>query len=165
MTAILVPTAGATWRRAKKTQGIKAKPIVTLLVDRSVMNKFMIDTLEGREPISSDNIFCVGGAGDPWQQSSKALLKKYDVKSIDEDGWMVCEPKPENEVEFFEFTAADTTSEYVLQGLWGEVIDGEPNRQRLKVGDSVCRQTYDHNDQWVVRRTLFKNTYSELGAA
>jgi hypothetical protein len=168
--ATILSTTGAVWRRAKKTQGIRAKPIVTLVVDRSVMSKFLIDTLEGREPISTDNMFCIGAAGDAWQQSSKALLKKYDVKAVDSEGWMVCEPRPENEVEFFEFDEnkhrkmSVTPGTWVIQGLWGETIDGVEKLQRIKDGDFVCRQPHEHGDQWVVHRVLFRNTYSELGA-
>ena len=155
----ILSTEGVIWRRGKKTQGIRAKPLINLLVDRTVVNKFLVDTLEGCEPIDSGNIFCIGGAGDAWQQTSKALLKKYDVKAIDEDGWMVCEPKPENEVEFFEVTEE---SGYI-QGLWGATVDGQENLQAFIKGDFVCRQPHEHSDQWVVRRTLFLNTYTELG--
>lgn len=157
----ILSTKNATWRRGKKTQGIKAKALINLLTDRSVCSKFLIDTLEGRESIDPSNVFCIGGAGDPWQQTSKALLKKYDVKAIDSDGWMICEPKPENEVEFFEI--ADAADALYIQGLWGENIpDVGVNLQRFTVGDFVCRQLHDHQDQWVVRRTLFLNTYTEL---
>lgn len=162
---MILSTENAVWRRGKKTQGIKAKALINLMVDRSVVNKFLIDTLEGREPIDSANIFCIGGAGDAWQQTSKALLKKYDVKAIDEDGWMICEPKPENEVQFFEITADMVGDAQFIQGLWGETVEGVgKNLQRFKVGDFVCRQPHEHSDQWIVDRTLFLNTYTELGA-
>lgn len=39
------------WRVASKTQPLKAKPLITLLVDRQVASKFLLDTLEGREPL------------------------------------------------------------------------------------------------------------------
>jgi hypothetical protein len=158
------------WRRGKKTKGLKAKALINLLVDRSIVNKFLIDTLEGREPIDSANIFCIGEAGDAWQQTSKALLKKYDVKAIDNDGWMVCEPKPENEVEFIELNNAVLDSAacgiqghgYIV-GQWGATVDGVENLQAFVLGDFMCRQPHDHSDRWIVRRTLFLNTYSELG--
>lgn len=153
-----IDTQGAAWRRAKKTKGIRAKPMVTLLVDRTVVNKFLLDTLEGREPLGADAVFCIGDAGDAWQQSAKALLKKYDVKGIDADGWMLCEPKPENEVEFF---IAETDG--LIKGQWGETIDGVEGLQHLVTGDAVVRQPHDHTDQWVVRRSLFNGTYSVLG--
>ena len=34
--------------------------------------------------------------------------------------------------------------------------------QSFKIGDYVCRQTYDHNDQWIVREALFDATYEIL---
>ena len=88
------------WKRAKKTKGLKAKAMVNLLVDRTVVNSFLLDTLEGREPIGPSSMFCIGAAGDAWQQTPKALLKKYDVIDIDNDGLMHCTPKPDNEVQF-----------------------------------------------------------------
>jgi hypothetical protein len=163
----VLETNTAVWRRAKKTKGLKAKPLITLIVDKAVVNKFLIDTLEGREPIDSANMFCIGETGDAWQQTAKALLKKYDIISIDADGWMNCMPKPENEVEFFEVTDATALMAadggYIV-GLWGATIDGVPNLQAFVKGDFVCRQPHQHEDQWVVRRTLFQNSYTELGA-
>jgi len=168
--ATILSTDGAAWLRGKKTKGLKAKPLITLLVDRCVVNKFLIDTLEGEEPIDVANIFCIGESGDAWQQTSKALLKKYDITAIDEDGWMICLPKPENEVEFFEFREADhakmsvTPGTWVIQGIWGKTIDGVEKLQQLADGDFVCRQPHDYADQWVVKRRLFVNSYTELGA-
>ena len=163
-------TSALIWRRGKKTKGLKAKALINLLVDRSIVNKFLIDTLEGKEPIDSANIFCIGEAGDAWQQTSKALLKKYDVKAIDDDGWMVCEPKPENEVGFVELTNATldlagwgNPGHGYVQGKWGATIDGVENLQAFVLGDFLCHQLDDHTDQWIVRRTLFLNTYTELG--
>lgn len=156
---MILNTDNAVWRRGKKTKGLKAKPLITLIVDRAVVNKFLIDTLEGREPIDSANMFCIGETGDAWQQTAKALLKKYDITGIDADGWMACMPKPENEAEFFE-----ATTEGHIVGLWGATIDGVANLQAFKVGDFICRQPHQHEDQWVVQRKLFLNTYTELGA-
>ena len=151
-----IDTSTATWARAKKTASIKAKPLSSVIVDAVAAKVLLIDTLEGREPANVANMLCMGAAGDPWQQSVKALFKKYDVVGI-EDGWLLCNPKPENEVEFY-FSESDG----VIQGLWGETIDGRDNMQRVSKGDAIARQTYDHNDQWVVRRKLFDNTYSVL---
>lgn len=154
----VIDTSVATWLRAKKTADIRAKALINLIVERSVMNKFLIDTLEGKEPIDSANIMCIGAAGDAWQQTSKALLKKYDVVSIDEDGWMVCRPRPENEVQFY-----IATEDGYIQGQWGETVDGRANLQWVNAGDAIARQSDDHADQWCVRAVLFKNTYSILG--
>src|ERR1035437_1954926 len=139
------------WGKATKTKGIKAKALINLIVDRSVANKFLVDTLEGREPIDSANIFCIGEAGDAWQQTSKALLKKYDVRAIDADGWMICEPKPSNEVEFIELSGEFLSNHFrrlhgdgYIVGLWGETIDGIEGLQRFEQGDFPCRDPSNH---------------------
>lgn len=156
----IISTTDATWRRGKKTKNIKAKPVITLIVDRNVVNKFLVNTLEANEPVDAANIFCIGSeVGEPWQQSSKALLKKYTVVGIDVDGWMDCQPLPENEVEFF-ISAEDGH----IVGLWGQTIGEMKNLQKVRNGDTIARQTYDHNDQWVVNKVLWEGTYSELPA-
>lgn len=147
------------WLRAKKTKGLRAKAMVNLIVDQTVVNKFLIDTLEAREPIGPNTIFCIGEAGDAWQQNPQAMLKKYDIKDIDEDGWMVCHPKPDNEVQFYENL---DTGQYIT-GRWGETINDIPNQQWAKPGDYVLRNPDDITDMWVVQRKLFNNTYSVLG--
>lgn len=146
------------WRRAKKTKGLRAKAMVNLLVDRSVMAKFLVDTLEAKEPIGENAMFCIGEAGDAWQQAPKALLKKYDITDVDNDGWMVCVPKPDNEVQFYE-----APMDCLITGKWGETIGGVANQQRCKTGDFILRNPEDTEDQWVVQRKLFLNTYSVLG--
>ncbi len=146
------------WRRAKKTKGLRAKPMINLMVDRSVVNKFLLDTLEGKEPLGENAMFCIGEAGDAWQQAPKALLKKYDIVDVDNDGWMVCTPKPDNEVQFYESDA----NQYIT-GHWGETVDGLTCQQWCKVGDFVLRNPEDPSDQWVVQRKLFLNTYMVLG--
>ena len=81
------------WDIAEKTRPIKAKPAVSLMVDRSVTNKFLIGTLEGREPLGNGSVICLGESNDIWQQMPDNLLEKYNVTGIDEDGWMICNPK------------------------------------------------------------------------
>ena len=146
------------WKRAKKTKGLKAKAMVNLLVDRTVVNSFLLDTLEGREPIGPSSMFCIGAAGDAWQQTPKALLKKYDVIDIDNDGLMHCTPKPDNEVQFQE-----CTQDQYVTGHWGETVEGTPNQQWCKTGDFILRNPDDITDVWVVQRKLFINTYEVLG--
>lgn len=64
------------YKVAKKTKGLRAKPMVTLLVDRTVMVKFLVDTLEAKEPVHADAMFCIGESNDAWQQSAKKLAEK-----------------------------------------------------------------------------------------
>ncbi len=81
---------------------------------------------------------------------------------------VISDPRPENYVEFFEFKEADerkmsvTPGSWVIQGQWGETIDGVQGLERLVDGDFICRQPNQHTDQWVVRRKLFLDTYTEL---
>lgn len=151
-----------TWNVAKKTKPVRAKPIVNLLVDRTVLNKFLVDTLEAREPISESNVICIGESGDAWQQEPKKLLKKYQVTAIDKDGWMVCEPYPDNSVECFQWTSHINThsGEHYLKAMWGENFESYGPCQRFAEGDWILRNREDHNDVWVVRKKLFDNSYN-----
>lgn len=169
----LLDTSAALWRIAKKTRPLRAKPMVTLLVDRSIMAKFLVDTLEAKEPVSPDAMFCIGESNDAWQQTAKKLLDKYTVTDIDADGWMVCVPKPENSVQFFEVTQAhlDAAAQALgpsegayIVGAWGQTIDGIANLQACSVGDFIARNRTDLVDQWVVRRKIWLNSYVELAA-
>ena len=64
------------WSVAKKTKNIKAKPLISIMVDRSVLSKFLVDTLEGRESLGDGSIICLGESNDIWQQMPKKLLQK-----------------------------------------------------------------------------------------
>ena len=163
-------TAITDWRVARKTRPIKAKPLISLMVDRTVASKFLVDTLEGHEPLGDGSIICVGEAGDAWQQTPKKLLQKYSVVSIDKDGWMDCQPLPDNAVDAIEVSEAvfKTFSNvgpspmnygFSIIGQWGATVDGVKNVQQGTVGDFICRNQTDHSDVWIVRRRLFLNTY------
>ena len=155
------------WRIASKTRPIKAKPLINLLVDRTVASKFLVDTLEGKEPLGDGVVICVGEGGDAWQQMPKKLLGKYSVVAIDNDGWMVCNPLPDNAVNCFEVidlaTDAGTGSTqplpFTIVGQWGATVNGEKNVQTGVVGDFICQNRTDPTDVWRVARKLFLNTY------
>ena len=153
----LLDTNTLAFKVAKKTKGLRAKPMVTLLVDRTVMSKFLVDTLEAKEPVHADAMFCIGESNDAWQQSAKKLLSKYTVDAIDPEGWMVCNPKQESSVEF-----AQVLFEGFLQGNWGETFGEYKNIQRYKLGDFVVRNREDHTDTWVVDQKIFINSYTEI---
>jgi len=156
----LLNTQSLTYKVGRKTKGLRAKPIVTLLVDRTVMAKFLVDTLEAKEPVHADAMFCIGESNDAWQQSAKKLLAKYTVEAIDSDGWMICYPKKENSVEFSQLP--DTTYGGYIQGNWGETVEDMPNLQRYKPGDFVVRNREDHTDTWIVDKKIFLNSYTEI---
>jgi hypothetical protein len=165
------------WKVATKTKSIKAKPLINLLVDRSVTSKFLVDTLEGKEPLGDGSVICIGESMDCWQQMPKKLLQKYNVVAIDNDGWMICEPRPDNAVNCFEVTNQilnDDVSyavkppdnemykawEFFIIGLWGETTPFGKNTQWGMIGDFICQNPSDPTDVWVVRKKIFNNTYS-----
>lgn len=158
------------WKVAKKTKGLRAKPMVNLIVDKGVFAKFLIDTLEAKEPVSADTMFCIGETHDAWQQTPKKLLQKYTVEDIDSDGWMVCKPKPDNSVEFIEvnqdfidcYPSYDVNDKKYIRGQWGETIENECNLQEFTEGDFIVRNRTDHSDIWVVRRKIWLNSYTEI---
>jgi len=167
---ILDPNTLRSWRVARKTKSLRAKPMVTLIVDRSVFAKFLVDTLEAKEPVSADTVFCIGEMNDAWQQTAKKLLSKYTVEAIDADGWMVCVPKPDNSVEFFEVQSrpgvdVENGAPYgYIIGQWGETINNRKNLQRFDGGDFIVRNREDHSDVWVVRRKIWLNSYTEISS-
>lgn len=161
------------WKLASKTKSIKAKPLVSILVDKSVTSKFLIDTLEGKEPLGDGVLICIGDAGDAWQQMPSNMLKKYIVVEVDKDGWMVCEPKLGNAMDVCEITndflELHWTGKrqdqlfgihYVGPTQWGEEKEGENGYvQYCKEGDFILRDRENKNDFYVVDRKIFLNTY------
>lgn len=160
------------WGVGKKTKGLRAKPLISIMVDKSVTSKFLVDTLEGNEPLGDGAIICVGEANDIWQQMPTRLLQKYDVVDVDNEGWMVCEPKPDASVDCVEITEDIVGIENVLDtelyivGTWGETktINGKEvkNTQRCELGDFICRNRTDKSDVWIVNRKIFDNTYNKI---
>ena len=167
------------WLLATKTRPIKAKPLINLLVDRTIVSKFLVNTLEGREPLGDGVVICVGEAGDAWQQMPNKLLSKYDVTGIDKDGWMVCIPKLDNSVNVKEITDLFLSSKsealkdypddrmynlgrFAISGHWGD--NAYPtlgkNIQWGDMGDFICQSRTDSTDVWIVKRKLFLNTYN-----
>lgn len=163
------------WKIASKTKSIKAKPLVCLMADKSVLSKFLVDTLEGKEPLGEGSIICLGEAGDIWQQHPSKLLKKYTVVGFDDAGWMLCDPKPDNEVECVEigFGIQDTKDgadiwitdkeQFFIIAQWGEerqLLDEIIQIQKCDIGDYICRDINDKSDVWIVKRKFFENTYN-----
>lgn len=147
------------WTTARKVQSVRAKPLINVMVDRSVMNKFLLDTLEGNEVLGDGSVVCIGAAGDAWQQMPAKLLAKYNVTSIDNDGWMVCDPKPDNLINVCEITGnLVSEDEFYILGHFGEQYrDGL--RQYGSIGDFVGQNRDDASDVWIIRRKIFLNTY------
>lgn len=155
------PTLVSEWKTATKTKPIVAKHVSAGLSDSLFLEKMLVNTLEGREPITATNVICVGEAGDVWQQTPAKLFAKYFITGMRPDGWLICEPKPDNEVDCFEVPDfSPTQKNFEVIGLWGETAeDGTKNVQRGVVGDFVCRSKTDRSDVWIVRRSFFNSTY------
>jgi len=147
------------WTRVQKTLEIKAK-------HRACFSS--IPASFASEDLSDDAMICLGDTGEYWQQPAFMVLLTYVIVGIDNDGWLLCRPRPEKEVQAFELTkdmiGMDSRgSSYVfIQCLKGESIMGIVNLQRAQIGDFICRQVQDHTDQWVVQRKIFLNTYRML---
>lgn len=155
------PASIVDWKIATKTKSLRAKALINLLVDRSILNKFLVDTLEGREILGDGNVICIGESNDAWQQTPKKLLQKYDVRSIDADGWMMCEPRPDNAVFCVEVTKemTDADGNFYIIGHWGDASPEGPVQKGV-AGDFICRNQTDLTDQWIVRKKIFVNSYS-----
>ena len=163
---LILSTDGVTWATARKTGQMLAKHSSAVLDARlRAIGSTSLQTLEGPQTIVADSMICLAEpSGEVWQQTSTALLRKYDITHVTADGWLVCRPKPEGAVEYFEITAELAGNAKYLQGQWGSVIDGVgTNLQTFKIGDRVCRQPHDHTDQWVVAQSAFLRDYTYPG--
>lgn len=114
-------------------------------------------TIEGNEKVERNAIMCIGEANDAWQQNGENLIKKYNIVGFTDDGWMICEPKPDNEVEFIQLD-----EEFFIEAQWGEEKPGFKNPvQYGKLGSYVLRNIEDNSDVWVVEKKVFENTYEK----
>ncbi len=152
------------WGIATKTKPIRAKHLSALLVDNSVTSKFLIETLEGKETLKKDSIICLGEAGDIWQQAGNKFLSKYSVSQFVDDGWMVCTPKDGNESLVYKVTSlpAQNSLGFSIRGQYGEerVMGGvKVTLQYGLLGDYIVGSQTDSTDRWIVRCSLFDQTY------
>lgn len=145
------------WKRAKKVKGLRAKHMSAVIVDAEVIPMFYLETLEGTGAVKNI-MLCLGISGEPWQQQSTDLLKKYTLTKIDSEGWLYFEPKPENEV-----LAVQLEEPGYIKGLWGETIDGQENLQQFSSGDYLVTREDNRADQWIVRKAIFERTYDGRG--
>ena len=154
------PSELSGWGRASKTKNILARPMSTLVIDSSITAKLVLETLEGKQKLNDKSMVCKGVASDFWQQTKDKLLSKYDVIDITDDSWMVCKPKPDNEVESIQIISDMINGErdFEIIGLWG-IETPEGFIQNGEVGDYICRNLTDGNDVWIVKNFIFRNSY------
>ena len=159
----LICPDGLSFLTAKNTKPLKAKHIQHLFTDPSVVTKFLLATLEGQQALKTDSIVCVGNDDDAWQQTSKNLFKKYNITGMDENGWLICEPKPENEVWAAQFEFAGplgAIERFQIIGLWGDKVSDGTYRQCGYAGDYILKSKTDPKDVWIVAKKVFENTYT-----
>lgn len=160
-------------KMASKTKGIFAHPVVTLFNDVYITSKLSLITQEGPQPIKDGSILCTGlSKTDPWQQSAKKLLDKYTVTDITPDGWMYCEPKPDNTIKCFQVTQESLPQNeedfedhtvFQIYAQWGDKVEPTPGEVKYiqlgEVGDYVCQSVSDPTDTWIVKQSFFNATY------
>jgi len=161
---IIIKPSELTFSIFSKTKSLIARPLGTLLIDSSILTKFLLSTLEGDQGLGKeDTIVCVGQSDDVWQQPKNKFLQKYDVTDFTTDGWMVATPKPENKVNSVEVTEDMTQNgEFAIIGQWGQKGYKEGPIQFGNTGDFICQNQTDLTDVWIVKRGLFNSSYEEV---
>jgi hypothetical protein len=165
---VLLDTGAITgWRKARKTKGVRAKPLQSILTDPLVLPKLFLETLEGRQGLKAGSVCCVGSRGEAWQQTPKKLLQQYEVVDLTEDGWLVCEPRPDAGRDAYEVPTEVCGPDglFSIVAPWGEqaLVDGRPvYLQHGRAGDVVCRNPTDRQDVWVVQARVFAATQEFL---
>lgn len=167
----LIETSQLKWRRVKKAKPIKAKPISTILSDQSVLSKIVLATLEGHEAVKANSYVCWGVDNDLWQQKGAPLHAKYTPVSVDEDGWIHFEPKPDVEVNFAQVGQELALGPYngfsIINPSWGDerVLDGKQVYLQYGIvndwiGMGLNKDGSDNPaDIYRVARKFFNNTY------
>jgi len=61
---------------AKKTKPMRAIHMSRVFADPIFAKMFLVNAIEGAEPIDSDAILCIGEAGDVWQQKYSKMQSK-----------------------------------------------------------------------------------------
>lgn len=152
----------APWRSAVKTKPIKAKLLKSIITEpNDFMKSFLLETLEGIQALRADvpgTMVCFGQDFDAWQQTKAKLFGKYTVVDITDDGWLVCNPKPDVAVNCF----VVEEKEFAIKAQWGVQQPDGTFLQFGKAGDVVCQSQSDPTDFWIVARKVFINTY-EMG--
>lgn len=154
--------------RAKKIKPVRAIHMRQVFTNPFFSKFFLLDALEGAEPVDSDAMLCVGEAGDVWQQKLNKMMAKYDV--VEDEGchgWFIATPKPENEnrviklsKEVIDSAQLNPALPIYIQGGYGAAIDGTENLQQVTIGSWLVQRLLYCGDQWIVQDNLFKNTYS-----
>jgi len=162
----LIDPADLNFRKAEKVRPIKVKPLSTILADPTVAEHVVLATLEGQEALAANAYVCWGVDNDVWQQTEQKLHDKYDLGHLDPDGWVHCEPKPENETNACQVLEAEHQlgpyAGFSLICPWGDerVMDGKKvNLQYGIANDYVMQVPTDPTDVYRITLKMFRNTY------
>ena len=149
---------------ATKTKSIKAKPLNAILIAPGALEKFLLDTIEGVQVLKANSVVCIGELNDAWQQDKKKLFDKYDVVRIDDDGWMICCPKPDNEINWAQPDPLGQCSDrgFAIKGQWGKeyIVDGRQCFLQFgQQGDFIAQNQKDMDDIWIIGKGIMNSTY------
>jgi len=104
-----------------KNKSIRVKAIKEVFKDHSVIDKFLMKTLEGKEEVDASNMMCMGAIDDPWQQPIANIKKNYEFDTIKDNGWIIFQPKPDAPRNVFQVTAEMAEGdEFEVIAPWGE---------------------------------------------
>lgn len=152
---------------AKKTKPMRAIHMSRVFADPIFATMFLVNTIEGAEPVDSDALLCIGEAGDVWQQKYSKMQSKYDLMEMGSSGWIIATPKSENEQRVIQLTKevlepqlANLNQPVYIQGGYGATIDGIENLQQVTIGSWLVQRLPYNGDQWIVQDNLFQNTYA-----
>jgi len=147
-------------KRAKKTKGLQAKHVSSIVPESRVLSGLTLQTLEGPQDLRPHGMVCIGISGETWQQGCDGLLKKYNIVSINSGGWLHCEPKPDREVLAGSVSGSFCSDgKFAIIGEWGEKQSDGTFRQYGKEGDTICQNPEKLTDVWIVAKKIFENSY------
>ena len=143
-----------------------------ILVDASVLVKFLIDSIEGHQILKANSMVCLGVEGEAWQQDNAKLHKAYTPTVVSPDGWMTFVPKPEAVREYVQ-VVGESDKKFAIRAQWGEEKCDENGQyfiQYGEAGDCIFRDADpDHGvdakgqeDVWIVKKRIYVATYATL---
>jgi hypothetical protein len=167
----LIDASQLNFVKVQKTKPIKVKALSTILSDDSLYAKLLLATLEGHQDLKASSFVCWGVDNDVWQCSHKAIHSKYRPVSLDEQGWTLFEPLPNNPVNACQITEdlglqlGECGGFSVTNPKWGDqrVVDGKSIYLHYGVvGDFVMLGLDSDDDYYRIDKKFFKNTYEVL---
>jgi hypothetical protein len=163
VTSKLLNTSGLPYGIATKTKCIKAKILSQIIVDPKGFDMLLLDTLEGLQAPIPTAMACIGiDTDDPWQQDQEKLFQKYTVIAVDDNGWLMCQPMPDNEREAFQVTPEmcyPGNPTFRIVGQWGGEQPDGTFLQFGEAGDYILRDPDDPTDCYIVKKAIFESTY------